>query len=152
MEVGGWKLEVGGWKLEVGFRVNGERSEKGGEMAIKHYRDIEAYQRAKKLVVPMHHLAAALPVQERFDLCDQMRRASKSVVANIVEGYGYEATPGKAKQFWRIAMASANEMIEHLETAVSLGYVPPEVCQPHIDEYTIVAKQLNKLIQHWRKY
>ena len=121
-------------------------------MAIKHYRDIEAYQRAKKLIVPMHQLAAGLPTQERFDLCDQIRRTSKSVVANIVEGYGYEATPGKAKQFWRIAMASANEMIEHLETAVSLDYVSPEVGQPYIAEYTVVAKQLNKLIRNWRKF
>jgi len=121
-------------------------------MAIKHYRDIKAYQRAKKLVVPMHQLAAGLPAQERFDLSDQMRRASKSVAANIVEGYGYEATPGKAKQFWRIAMASANEMIEHLETAVALDYISSAVGQPYIDEYTIVAKQLNKLIRIWRKF
>jgi len=118
---------------------------------IKSYRDLEVYQRAKALVVPMHQLVTGFPAHERFDLCDQIRRASKSVVANIVEGYSHKDTPGKAKQFWRIAMGSANEMVEHLETAAALGYVSQDICQPHIEQYIITAKQLNKLIQNWRK-
>ncbi len=79
----------------------------------------------------MHKLADSLPAHERFDLADQIRRASKSVVANIVEGYSYKDTPGKAKQFWRISMGSANEMVEHLETAVTLSYISREVGSPH---------------------
>jgi hypothetical protein len=47
-------------------------------------------------------------------------------------------------------MGSANEMIEHLEQTALLHYAPSETVQPLIDEYTIVAKQLNKLIQNWR--
>ena len=121
-------------------------------MPIRSYRDIEAYQRAKALVVPMHKLVTGFPAHERFDLCDQIRRASKSVVVNIVEGYSHKDTPAKAKQFWRIAMGSANEMIEHLETAVALEYASQDICQPYIEQYTIVAKQLNKLIQKWRKF
>jgi hypothetical protein len=48
-------------------------------------------------------------------------------------------------------MGSANEMVEHLEQAILLEYVSVQVTQPLIDEYTVVAKQLNKLIQNWRK-
>jgi four helix bundle protein len=121
-------------------------------MPIRSYRDIEAYQRAKALVVPIHELAAIFPSREQFDLCDQIRRASKSVTANIVEGYSHKDTPAKAKQFWRIAMGSANEMIEHLETAVALKYTSQDTCQPYIEEYTVVAKQLNKLIRNWQKF
>ncbi len=119
-------------------------------MPIRSYRDLEVYQRAKALVAPMHELADRLPPHERFDLADQIRRASKSVVTNIVEGYSHKETPSKAKQFWRISMGSANEMVEHLEMVVVLQYAPRETCQPHIEEYTIVAKQLNRLIQTWR--
>jgi len=133
-------LEVGSWKLE------------GSEIPIRSYRDIEAYQRAKALVVPIHQLADRLPAHERFGLCDRIRRASKSVVANIVEGYSHKDTPGKAKQLWRIAMGSANELIEHLETAVALGYASQDTCQSYIEQYTTVAKQLNKLIQKWRRF
>jgi four helix bundle protein len=49
-------------------------------------------------------------------------------------------------------MGSANEMIEHLETAFALEYLSQDICQPYIEQYTIVAKQLNKLIQIWRKF
>lgn len=120
-------------------------------MAITSYRDLDAYQRAKRLIVPIYKLAAQLPVVEKFDLSDQMRRASKSVAANIVEGYSHKDTPTKAKAFWRISMGSANEMVEHLEQAIMLNYVACDSTQLLIDQYTIVAKELNKLIQSWRK-
>ena len=120
-------------------------------MAIKSYRDLDAYQRAKKLILPIHQLASQLPLDERFSLCDQMRRASKSVVDNIVEGYSHKETPVKAKSFWRISMGSANEMVEHLEQVAELQYAANEAVKPFIDEYTVVAKQLNRLIQNWRK-
>lgn len=120
-------------------------------MAIKSYRDLEAYQRAKRLIAPIYRLVDTFPTVEKYDLCDQMRRACKSVVDNIVEGYSHKETPVKAKSFWRMSMGSANEMIEHLEQSITLKYAPPDALQPMIDEYTIVAKQLNKLIQNWRK-
>ena len=120
-------------------------------MAIKSYRDLDAYQRAKRLIVLIYQLVETFPPSERFDLCDQMRRACKSVVDNIVEGYSHKDTPAKAKSFWRNSMGSANEMVEHLEQSVTLGYTGAEVAKPMIDEYTIIAKQLNKLIQTWRK-
>jgi four helix bundle protein len=118
-------------------------------MPIKSYRDLEAYQRAKKMILPIHELIKTLPPEEKFSLCDQMRRGCKSVVDNIVEGYSHKDTPVKMKSFWRISMGSANEMVEHLEQVVTLKYAPSEFIQPMIDEYTIVAKQLNKLIQNW---
>ncbi|HET7087439.1 MAG TPA: four helix bundle protein [Anaerolineae bacterium] len=120
-------------------------------MAIKSYHDLEAYQRAKKLIPLIYQLVETFPADERFDLCDQMRRACKSVVDNIVEGYSHKDTPTKAKAFWRNSMGSANEMVEHLEQSVTLKYATSELAQPMINEYTIVAKQLNRLIQNWRK-
>jgi len=119
-------------------------------MPIKSYRDLEAYQRSRNLIVPVHQLIDTLPTTEKYSLCDQMRRASKSVADNIVEGYSHKETPVKMKSFWRISMGSANEMIEHLEQTIMLKYAPADSVQPMIDEYTIVAKQLNKLIQNWR--
>ncbi|MBU1660679.1 MAG: four helix bundle protein, partial [Chloroflexi bacterium] len=97
-------------------------------MAIASYRDLEVYRRTKALVIPIHQLVKEFPDHEKFDLCDQMRRASKSVVANIVEGYSHKDTPGKTKQYWRNAMGSANEMIEHLETCVDLKYATQIEC------------------------
>ncbi len=118
-------------------------------MPIQSYRNLEVYKRARGLIVPVHQLIEILPSTEKYGLCDQMRRASKSVADNIVEGYSHKDTPAKTKSFWRISMGSANEMVEHLEQAVLLKYAPTESVEPLIDEYTIIAKQLNKLIQNW---
>lgn len=115
-------------------------------MPIQSYRDLDAYKRARNLIVPIHELIETLPSTEKYGLCDQMRRASKSVADNIVEGYSHKETPVKMKSFWRISMGSANEMIEHLEQTVMLKYASADSLQPLIDEYPIVAKQLNKLI------
>ncbi len=41
-------------------------------------------------------------------------------------------------------------MVEHLEQTITLKYVASDVAQPMIDEYTIIAKQLHKLIQNWQ--
>ncbi len=81
-----------------------------------------------------------------------MRRACKSVVDNFVEGYSHIETPVKAKAFWRNSMGSANEMVEHLEHVVLLSYSTADHVKPIADEYTVIAKQLYKLIQNWRKY
>jgi four helix bundle protein len=118
-------------------------------MPIRSYRDLEAYKRSRSLIVPIHQLIGILPDTEKYALCDQMRRASKSVVDNIVEGDSHKDTPVKMKSFWRISMGSANEMIEHLEQTALPKYAPAEIVQPMIDEYTVGAKQLNKLIQNW---
>ncbi len=101
--------------------------------------------------MPVYKIADQLPKDEKFDLRDQMCQAIKSVVDNIVEGYSHKETPTKAKSFWRALMGSANEMVEHLEQVVLLDYVPALVIQPMADEYTVIAKQLNKLIQKWKK-
>jgi four helix bundle protein len=124
----------------------------GMRMAIKSYRDLDVYQRARKLIVPIYQLANQLPADEKFDLRDQLRRACKSVVDNVVEGYSHKDTPAKAKSYWRTSMGSANEMVEHLEQVVMLEYASTKIVQPLADEYTIVAKELNKLIQNWRKF
>lgn len=121
-------------------------------MTVKSYRDLDVYPRARKMILPVHQLIGQLPKDERFGLCDQMRRASKSVVANIVEGYSHKETPVKTKSFWRTSMGSANEMVEHLEQVVMLQYATTQIVQPLIDEYTVIAKQLNKLIQNWKKF
>ncbi len=121
-------------------------------MGIKSYRDLDVYQRARRLLLPVHQFIEQLPSDEKFNLRDQMRRASKSVVDNIVEGYSHKDTPVKAKSFWRISMGSANEMVEHLEQVILFNYIPSATVQPLADEYTVIAKQLYTLIQNWKKF
>ena len=119
--------------------------------AIRSYEDIEAYQRAMKLVTGVHTLAKVLPTFEQRDLGSQIRRAAKSVPANIAEGYAKRSSIKEFRNYLRIAMASANEMEVHLKIAADLGYVGQEEAEPYIQGYVIVGKQLNRLISAWRQ-
>ena len=121
-------------------------------MTITSFRDLDVYQRSIKIMVKIHKLALALPDYERFDLADQMRRASKSVPTNIAEGYGRRKSAKEFKRFLTLSLGSANEMMVHLEIARELGYATPEVCNNLIEEYNVVGKMLYRLIENWRTH
>jgi len=80
-----------------------------------------------------------------------MRRACKSVPANIAEGYGRRRSAKEFCTFLALAVGSANEMEVHLKTAHELGYISPQDIEHFRSEYEIVGKQLTRLIQYWSK-
>jgi len=53
----------------------------------KSFRDLEVYQESLALALEIHEFAKSLPSEERYVLADQMRRASRSVPANISEAW-----------------------------------------------------------------
>ena len=117
---------------------------------IRSHEDIEAFQRAMKLVKPVHEVVKRFPKYEDNDLVQQMRRASKSIPANIAEGFSKRRSAKDFKLYLAHALGSVNEMIVHLKISQELGYLPAEEARELIDEYNIVGKQINKLTQVWR--
>ena len=51
------------------------------------YRNLKVYQLAYKLAMDIFLESKSFPPEERYSLTDQIRRASRSVAANIAEGY-----------------------------------------------------------------
>lgn len=68
-----------------------------------------AWQRADDLFVAIHGFAATLPIEERYGLTSQMRRAAYSVPANIVEGMARRSIRDRLR-FLNIAEASLAEV------------------------------------------
>jgi four helix bundle protein len=102
------------------------------------------------LVVPVHRLVLSFPDYEKYALSDQIRRASRSVPTNIVEGYSRRSSAREFRHYLGISMGSANEMIVHLEVTVQLEYAAGAICQPWIEQYESIGKQIHMLIAHWR--
>ena len=117
---------------------------------IRSYEDLDVYQRALDLVRPVYDLVAAFPDIEKYGLCDQTRRACRSVPANIAEAYGRRRSPKQFQSMLDIALGSANEMEAHFKIAYRLAYISDDVCNRSVEEYRVVARQLYRLIQHWR--
>jgi four helix bundle protein len=58
------------------------------EKGQRGFEDLECYQLALQVMQEAYRVAKRLPVEEKYNLADQIRRAAVSVVLNIAEGYG----------------------------------------------------------------
>jgi four helix bundle protein len=103
------------------------------------------------LLRPVHDLVTGFPDYEKFDLANQIRRAAKSVPTNIAEGYAKRRSAKDFRAYLAIAMGSATELEVHFEIAPELGYITGEQSAHFTSEYQIVARQLYRLIESWRK-
>ena len=121
-------------------RVGQDRNASGSDIAqlatvSQRHEQLVAWQRADDLFVRIHQLAARFPAQERFELGSQLRRASYSVPANIVEGFARRSIRERVR-FLNIAEASLAEVGYCLHVARRLGYLEER-------EYAEVLKSVN---------
>ena len=86
------------------------------------YRDLIAWQKAMDFVVSVYRDTGSWPVDERFGLTSQVRRAAVSVPANIAEGSGRHGT-AELRHFLSVAHGSLCEAQTHLEVAEKLGFL-----------------------------
>jgi four helix bundle protein len=55
---------------------------------MKSYKDLEIYNLAFEYALQVHHVSLKMPRFELYELGSQVRRSSKSIKDNIIEGYG----------------------------------------------------------------
>lgn len=80
------------------------------------YRNLEIWSEARDLSILIHEMSFKLPKFEQFEEAQQIRRSSKSVRSNIVEGYGRRRYKLEFIRFLVFAQASNDETTDHLET------------------------------------
>jgi four helix bundle protein len=91
-----------------------------------------------------------LPDKEKYDLSDQMRRASKAIPALIAEGYAKKNQLKGFQKYLIDAMGEANEMMVHL--CYAKEYLPKNMrLRSLIIEYNIIGKQLYRLQESWTR-
>ena len=91
-------------------------------MRTRQYQSIKAWQLADNLAVAVYAVTQDFPVEERFGLISQMRRASVSVAANIAEGSS-RSSQKEYFQFLSIARGSLSELRYYLHLVNRLGYL-----------------------------
>ena len=86
------------------------------------YKKFEIWKLAREMAIAIHHMTLReLPIFEMYEEGRQIRRASKSVRSNIVEGYGRRKYKGDYIKFLVYAQASNDETIDHLEILYETG-------------------------------
>jgi four helix bundle protein len=111
---------------------------------LKSYRDLEVWRRSIDLVEMVYRLSARFPVEERFGLTSQVRRAAVSVAANIAEGVEREGTR-EFLQFLGISSGSLAETETLLILTERLGLVSAPDSSPLLEQAATMGRMLNGL-------
>ena len=83
---------------------------------MKSYKDLDVYQLAHDLAVKTHRMTLELlPKFEMYEEGSQIRRSSKAIPSNIVEGFGRKQYQQEYIRFLTYALALCDETKEHLE-------------------------------------
>jgi four helix bundle protein len=114
---------------------------------MKTYRDLDVYKKAYELSLRIHNIAGKLISLKEFDLADQLKRASRSIPSNIAEGYGRGISEKDTANLLRMSLGSTNEVLFNLEFLKDTEMIDKDDVINYIDQYTIVVKQLTKLVQ-----
>ncbi|MFN3481084.1 MAG: four helix bundle protein [Thermodesulfovibrionales bacterium] len=110
---------------------------------MQSYRDLEIYLLAKELSVKIHMITLNnLPRFEMYEEGSQIRRSSKSVVSNIVEGFGRRKYKNEFIQFLTYALASCDETKAHLEMLYETNSLKGEIYQELSEGYERLGSKI----------
>ncbi|MGA3066523.1 MAG: four helix bundle protein [Tepidisphaeraceae bacterium] len=115
-------------------------------MALKHYREQVAWQKAIDLVEAVYRISRRFPQNEQFGLINQLRRASVSVPCNIAEGQGRRLRKQFA-MYLRVARGSVQEVETQLIIAERLGYVTSDELNPVRERAQEVSRLVSGLLR-----
>ncbi len=119
---------------------------KDNDKIVRSFEDLEVFQRAYRLSLEVHRASLTFPKIEQLALGDQVRRASKSISANVAEGFGKQRlSAAEFKRFLMMAVGSADEMRVWSRYCFDLGYIDEETWKRWRDEYQEIAKMLQGL-------
>lgn len=114
------------------------------------YESLPIFKEAHKLVLLIYKITKIFPQEEKFGLISQLRRASSSIIANIIEGNARNSNK-EFLNFLYIARGSLEETKYFLLLSKDLGYLN-EIDYDEIHQVAeMVGKQLNGLIKYAEK-
>src|SRR3990172_4486795 len=113
------------------------------------YRDLGIWQLARDLAIKVHKMTLEqLPKFEMYEVGSQIRRASKSISSNIVEGFGRKQYRNEYIKFLTYALASCNETIDHIEMLYRTKSLKDENLFVELSEgYNLLGKKINRFRQ-----
>jgi len=111
---------------------------------IKDFRDIKVWQRAHSLTLKIYSITKSFPKDELYGLTSQIRRASSSVPANLVEGFSRK-TKKDSLHFYNIADTSLAELRYHILLSFDLGYINSD----KFNKINTDIYEIGKMINGW---
>ena len=117
-------------------------------MAYQSYRDLDIYKKAHKLAIEIHQMTLKLPKFEMYEEGSQIRKSSKSIKSNIVEGFGRRRYKQEFIKFLTYSLASCDETTNHLDTLYETKSLDDkEGYRYFCEEYDHLGRMINNFIK-----
>jgi four helix bundle protein len=112
------------------------------------YKNLDVWKLSQQCIIEIHKMTLKLPDYEKYETGAQIRRSSKSVKSNIVEGYGRRFYIKEYIRYLIYAQASNDETIDHLETLYRCGSLTDQDTYDSIfSKLVTLGKKLNRFIK-----
>ena len=115
---------------------------------IENHTDLLVYQKAFDAAMKIFELSKSFPMEESYSLTDQMRRSSRSVCANLAEGWRKRRYQAMFISKLADAEGEAAETQVWLEFAVKCKYLKREEGTTLYGIYREVIGTLVNMINH----
>lgn len=121
-----------------------------GFKPIRSFLDLEVYRLAYKLSMDIFWLTTKFPSNEQYSLTSQIRRSSRSISANIAEGWGKRKYPLYFKKQLVDANGSLEETKHWLMLARDCKYITSEQFEQLFPECETLGGKLWRLEEKWK--
>lgn len=119
---------------------------------IRHFRDLEVYRRAFDAAMRIFEITKHFQSEERYSMVDQMRRSSRSVCANLAEGWRKRRYLAVFRNKVTDSMQEASETQCWLEFSLACKYIEESVFRELDDEYEQLIAMLNSMEMNAAKF
>lgn len=127
-----------------------QESQKKG--VIKSYKDLNVYNQSYKVAMEIFNITKKFPREEVYSLTDQIRRSSRSISVNIVEGWAKRKYESIFLQHLCIANGSCEETKVWLKFAKDCNYISEESYNRLMVEYSKIGAMLYSLLNKWKTF
>jgi four helix bundle protein len=119
--------------------------------ALRSVHDLAVFQRAYKASLRIHILSRKFPKEEQYGLADQLRRATKSICANLTEGFAKRhVSSAEFKRFLMMSFGSSEEVLLWLDYCHDLKIMNAQTANKAKQEYTEISKMIFTLHRQWK--
>ena len=119
---------------------------------FRGHRDLKAFQLAYRLAMEIFHLTKHFPREEVYSLTDQIRRSSRSVAANIAEGFRKRRYPNMLVNKLTDCDGEATETQVWLDFALDCGYMSKENHDHLIQGYEELGRMLSGMMADPKRF
>ena len=114
---------------------------------VESYRDLEVYQLGFEFAVEIDRISKTLPKHEMYEVGSQLRRAAKSIPANLAEGFGRRRYKQDYIRFIVYALASCDETSVHLDMLSRTDSLPKSSYDDLHTKCDTLGRKLNNFLQ-----